>query len=466
MAYGSATRPPEPADARADRATARASRWSLPNPFRVISGVHALALADQAVVSAGSFFTTVIIGRYADASQLGAYAIAISMLASLYTTQGSLITLPFAIQRHRPVGTPAEFAGSSLMQSLMLAAVAAGVLAVTGLGLFLGGARPEMTAMAWALAAVTQFALLREFGRRFAFNHLKVAHALMLDAAVTAMQLAMIAALAWSGRMSAVTALAALGLSSGIAGLGWLYLARAEFAIRLAGLLAAVKHGWRLGKWLFIKQAITQTQDFITYWLSAAIAGAAVTGVYAACMSIVAFSNPLVYGLSNILAPRSVLAWREGGGASLRRQAIRDALLIGGVLIPFCAVVVLLGDDVMRLLYRSKELVAPGYTLDLLVFAAFASAIGLPAANALAAMERPRAIVAAALIGTILTVGLVWWLLSTRGLSGAAAGMLVGSTVGSIGLWIGFLTLVAQRDSAPEPWMTPPLAGTSDSACN
>jgi O-antigen/teichoic acid export membrane protein len=352
------------------------------------------------------------------------------------------------------------------MQSLMLAAVAAGILAMAGLALSVGGTRPELAAIAWALAAVTQFALLREFGRRFAFNHLRVAHALMLDAAVTAMQLAMIAALAWTGHMSAVTALAALGLSSGIAGLAWLYVARAEFAIHLAGLYAAIKHGWRLGKWLFIKQAITQTQDFITYWLSAAIAGAAVTGVYAACMSIVAFSNPIVYGLSNILAPRSVLAWREGGGASLRRQAIRDALLIGGVLIPFCAVVVLLGDDVMRLLYRSKEFVAPGHTLDLLVFAAFASAIGLPAANALAAMERPRVIVVAALIGTVLTVGLVWWLLTTRGLAGAAAGMLVGSAVGTIGLWIGFLTLVAQSVDTSASWVSSRLTGTTDSACN
>src|SRR5262249_21910848 len=163
-----------------------------------------------------------IIGRYADASQLGAYAIGISVLASLYTAQGSLITLPFAIQRHQPVGTPAEFAGSSLMQGILLASVAVGILAMIGLGLFAGGARPEATAITWTLAAVTQFALLREFGRRFAFTHLRLAHALMLDAAVAAMQLAMIAGLAWTGRMSAVTALGALGLSSGLAGLGWL----------------------------------------------------------------------------------------------------------------------------------------------------------------------------------------------------------------------------------------------------
>jgi O-antigen/teichoic acid export membrane protein len=120
----------------------------------------------------------------------------------------------------------------------------------------------------------------------------------------------------------------------------------------------------------------------------------------------------------------------------------------------------------MRLLYRSKEFVAPGHTLDLLVFAAFASAIGLPAANALAAMERPRAIVVAALIGTILTVGLVWWLLSTRGLAGAAAGMLVGSAVGTVGLWIGFLTLVAQSVDTSGSWISSRLTGTTDSACN
>src|SRR5882672_9531385 len=86
-----------------------------------VRGVHVLALADQAVVSAASFFTTVIIGRCTDPSQLGAYAIAITVVASLFTIQGSLITLPYSIQRHRPLGSPAEHAGSSLVHSSMLA---------------------------------------------------------------------------------------------------------------------------------------------------------------------------------------------------------------------------------------------------------------------------------------------------------------------------------------------------------
>ena len=83
---------------------------------------------DQAVVSGTSFLTTVIIGRWTDASQLGIYAIGISVLASSYTIQGSLITLPYSIQRHRPLGTPAEHAGSSLAHSGLLSAAVTIVL--------------------------------------------------------------------------------------------------------------------------------------------------------------------------------------------------------------------------------------------------------------------------------------------------------------------------------------------------
>jgi O-antigen/teichoic acid export membrane protein len=129
--------------------------------------------------------------------------------------------------------------------------------------------------------------------------------------------------------------------------------------------------------------------------------------------------------------------------------------------------VLIFGDDVMRILYGRAEFVAPGATLGILALAAMAFAIGLPAGNALAAMERPRAIVVAASIGTIFTVGLVWWLLHARGLPGAAIGMLVGNTVGSLGLWVGFLSLVSRpRDRASAPWMLRPLTRTTDPACN
>ena len=214
---------------------------------RFISGAHVLALADQGVVSAASFLTTVIIGRWTNASQLGIYAIGISVLASSYTIQGSLITLPYSIQRHRPLGTPAEHAGSSLAHSGLLAAAATIVLMVTALGLFASGAQPELTAITWALAGVMPFALLREFGRRYAFTHLQLAQALVLDVAVAVIQLSILGWLGWTGRMSAVTAFGAIGVSCGLASIGWFYLARGDFALCRRDARATMKLIWGLG---------------------------------------------------------------------------------------------------------------------------------------------------------------------------------------------------------------------------
>ena len=112
--------------------------------WRLASGTHALALADQAVVSGASFLTTVMIGRWTNASELGTYAIAYSILLSSLAAQESLISLPYSIQRHRPPGTPAEHAGGSLALSGLMSATGAIVLTVTALALSIGGAGPEL----------------------------------------------------------------------------------------------------------------------------------------------------------------------------------------------------------------------------------------------------------------------------------------------------------------------------------
>jgi O-antigen/teichoic acid export membrane protein len=395
---------------------------------------------------------------------LGAYAIGISVLASAYTMQGSLITLPYSIQLHRPLGTPAEHAGSSLAHSAMFSGLATLLLAVAALGLSAFPVQPELMAMTWALAAVMPFALLREFGRRFAFSHLRIDVALMLDVAVAVIQLAMLAWLGWTGQMSAVTASGTIGVSCGLAALGWLYFARGAFSIRLDDIRATMKQSWGLGKWLFVNQIMVQVQRYITYWLSAVMAGAAVTGIYAACMSVVAFANPLVYGLFNILAPRSVLAWKEGGGPALRRQAIQHSLLFIAVMAPFCIFVLFAGDEVMRFLYHGQEYEGHGYTVTVLALATLLSAAGMPASNALAAMERPRVIVGVGGIGAALTVLLVWLLMTEWGLLGAAYGLLWGNAASSVGLWVTFLVLVPRAcDRSPAVQVLRALTQTADS---
>jgi O-antigen/teichoic acid export membrane protein len=268
---------------------------------------------------------------------------------------------------------------------------------------------------------------------------------------VAVIQIAALFWLGWTGRMSAATACAALGGACALTGLAWLYLARASFEIRADQVGPAIKQSWGLGKWLFTAQIATSVQGYVTYWLLALIVGTTATGVYAACMSVVLFANPLIIGLGiNVLLPRAALALQHGGGARLRREATRDLLLLGVPMTLFCAVVLFVGEDVMNLLYHGKEYEGNGPAVTVLALALLASTVGMPASNALASMERPRAIVWVGLIAALLTVVLVWWLVVGWGLLGAAYGFLAGNVAGSIGRWAAFLALVPPHESEPD----------------
>jgi O-antigen/teichoic acid export membrane protein/tRNA A-37 threonylcarbamoyl transferase component Bud32 len=415
------------------------------------SGAHILALTDQGLVSATSFLTTVIVGRSTQPSELGLYAIGLALLASCLCIQEALISTPYAVQRHHCSGTPAERAGTALAQTGVLAALAAVVLAVAACGLGAWSAGPDLVGLSWALAAVAPFLILREFARRFAFAHLRLGQALILDTAGAVIQLATLVWLGWIGQMSAVTACAALGGAGALTGLVWLYVARAGITVRADKIPAATKHSWGLGKWLLASQLVLTVQASLVYWLLAWLGGMTATGIYTACMSIALFSNPLILGASNLLTPSSALAWTEGGGERLRRESILASLGLGAVLTLFCVAVALFGDVAMHFLYPSKDYAGQGQTVTVLALGMLVMSVGIPAISALTSMERPRVIFWTGLWSAAVSVVLIWWLMPKWGLVGAAYGVLAGNLVRTATRWIALLSLGARTGRKAGP---------------
>ncbi|HYZ40358.1 MAG TPA: hypothetical protein VE687_06990, partial [Stellaceae bacterium] len=208
------------------------------------------------MVSAASFLTTVIIGRFTQPNELGLYSIGLTVIASCLCIQDALISTPYTVQRHHSSGTSAERAGVSLAQSAALSAMTGVILAIAACGLAAASAESDRVSLSWELAGITPFLIMREFARRYAFAHLRVAQALILDTAGAVFQLAALVWLGWSGQMSALSACAALGVSGGLTGLAWLYLASANFTICADQILPVMKHSWALGKWLFASQLV------------------------------------------------------------------------------------------------------------------------------------------------------------------------------------------------------------------
>jgi O-antigen/teichoic acid export membrane protein len=429
-------------------------------PLRGSLGGHLIALADQAVVSCVSFLAMIAVSRWVDPGQLGIYSIGTSIVVILLGIQAGLVSLPYTIQQHSALGTASERAGSALAQSAALSGVSAILLAGAALTVNESPENSGLNQVLWVLAVSAPFLLLREFGRQFSFARLRMAEAFALDATVAILQLATLLCLGPLGRITPATACAALGGACAVIGAPWLYFARGQFEInRTAPRIA--KQGWELAKWLFAAQITALLQRYVTYWLLAVVAGSAATGVFAACMSIVTFANPLIIGLSNLFMPKAVLAFTTGGPKPLMRQILRDALVLAAVMIPFTAIVALSGEHIMKLLYHGADYQSHGSTLALLALAWLLFASGVPAAIGLASMERPHVIVWAGLFGVAITVGLVPKFVGAWGLTGAAWAVLAGSGAEAAMRWIGFSIEWSRRLKQPAA-RDAPVAGRDE----
>jgi O-antigen/teichoic acid export membrane protein len=405
--------------------------------------------ADQLIVSAANFMLLLMVARWASVAEVGLYAIAFSLLVFASTLQDSLVTRPYTIQAVKPEGDPREQAAGALAFAASLAAGLSGLAGLTaGILWFIGGDGPALR-LAAALAAALPFLMLREFARRYSFAHLRTWGALATDVTATMLAAGGIIVIARLGMLTAATAIVVLAWACGIAAAAWVFWHRAAFAFRLAGMRAAIVRSARLGKWLFSGQLAMQAQAYAAHWITLAIGGAAVTGLYAACLSIVALSNPFLFGYFNLLTPKFARTLRDSGNAALCRQAALGALFLAIVIGGFAVFVTVFGAWLLGQMFPAEDYREASGVLSLLAFAAFAGALGGPASVALMAAERGKPIAITSAVVCIGGSALVLVLMSGWGLMAAAFGILATETAGSIARWLLLLRLLPrERHSA------------------
>lgn len=421
-------------------------------------GQQIMALADQGIVSAASFFTLVMVARWADATQVGLYSVAASVVALALSVQDSLVVRPYAIRVRAPIGSLKDHAAATRLLAILVSLVAAGSVAMSALGLKATGSNARLAEVIATLAMALPFLLARDFARRFAFAHLTVHRALLIDTAVAGLTILAIFTLGWAGSLSAVTAFVAIALACAIGVAGWSYAARAAFGRGSHHLRQTAVRNWSIGKWLLASQLAMQSQGYMIYWVSMSIVGPKITGVYAACMSIVAFLNPILFGFLNILTPKYVQIFHSHGMKALRRRAAIDAFRFGTGAAAFCFFILVGGDRIMALLYPGTEFRGYGFELTVLATAALASVIGSPFAVALTSVERVQVVAGVNAGSAVLCMLFVWWLMTSYGLVGAAIGALAAEATGSAALWV---TLLGAGSGPPRGKPSEPVIGNN-----
>lgn len=385
-----------------------------------------LAVADQAIVSGTNLATTVVIGRVAGAAELGIYSLAFTLLVLITSVQYATATAPYVYFAAGYRGSARRrYAGSTLLQVALLAVLASAVLLLVAT---MVGRRDNAVihpGIVLMLAGTVPFVLLREFLRRFAFAHLRMGAAVLLDAAVAAVHLALLLGLARAAVLGAVTAHAAIGISSAVVAVGALALARGAFRLRAAAHLPVWQKNWRFGKWELAGHLAIVGHAYLIHWLLAYQVGPAATGAFAACLTVVALSRPLRHGLSNLLETKTARAYAAGGMAQLRRFVSKTTILMATTIGAFSLAVALWGPLGVDLMF-GNQFADCGWLMVVLALSVFAQALSYGPLFGLRAVARTNWNCLASVTGLGLAAGSALFLLPWLGLLGGGVAVLAG----------------------------------------
>jgi O-antigen/teichoic acid export membrane protein len=404
------------------------------------AGRGAVALCDQCVVSGTSFLTTVAVGRLAGVGELGLYALGFAVLVMTAAAHEALLWTPLAVFANRRDEDRRACFGDALLLQALAAAAGLIVLALIAGAASFGPASAATTGVLWALAAALPAYLFRELARRVLLAELRVVAVTVFDVSVAALQVGGLVALHQAGRLSAASALLVLGAAGVLPSAIWFARSRAQFDPEWSRLARAGRRYWVFGKWLCAGQVAAVARNYSIHYLLAVMLGAAATGVYAACSSVVMFANPLVLGLGSLLVPKAAQVLADEGHTGVRRVVRKTTWLLGAAMAAMCLAIILTGDLSVRLLYGDEAAggAESGAVLAALALATFAAALGFGANNGLWAIERPDVSFRAGMAGLLVTLPaaalLGWWF----GVTGAAVGSAVGMAVTSIGQMMGF----------------------------
>ena len=250
-------------------------------------GKGAATVADQAVVSATNFVTSVIIGRACSKDELGFYMLGFTIMLFATGVQQALILSPYIVFSARRAGIGLSPVHGQLSDPPIgsVQRHRPGTRSCQCHTVLRNGSE-RLDAIVWALAAVMPLILLREFARQVSFARLQVGVALLLDCCVFVVQMGGLLLLAHFGALSSSRAYWLIGGACGVTSLVWLVWSRHAFAFSFDQVLPDLQQNWRLARWLFASSVGRAGSSQMYPWILTAFHGAAATGVLAACRGI------------------------------------------------------------------------------------------------------------------------------------------------------------------------------------
>lgn len=409
------------------------------------------SLIDQGMLSATNLFIGIMIGRICLKEQLGLYALGMTIIAFAMSTQGALIIMPYCIYRPRLNGIPAkDYNGSTMLHQLFLALVVIFILIITSLGIHFFRGKADILPIIKTLCLTLFFVLSWDYARQTSFALLKVKSAIVIDAVVSCFQIAFMVLLYYLNQLSAANVLLMAGIAYAITSLFWLYGARESWRFRLSNAWRDLVLNLNIGKWTFASSILWRSGIYLYPWLLAYFHGADSTGIWAACISIVNITNPLVLGLQNYFRPMIAHSFKMKDTDALKRATTKSNIISGCCISLVTIIILLAGGPLVSFVYGA-EYSGNHLTVMLLALNTLATTLSFSPSRALFTIERADIDFKINLISmfNLIVFGIFFtWKFGT---TGAAAALLIANIISTILSFVVYNRAIRALEENPEP---------------
>jgi O-antigen/teichoic acid export membrane protein len=370
-------------------------------------------VADQLVVSGGTFLVNLILARQLPVVEYGVFAVLLGAMLTLQLPGGSLLLYPLSVrlQAMEDEAHRSELIRTTLALNLLLAVALGLVLALA----LLAFGRAEL-----ALPAVLCFVLwqVQEATRRCLFATFRHRSAIFGDSISYLGQAAIVVGLSVIGTMTLANVYFGMAATSLIAaGIQW-----AQLRLIASGKLPLYRvavESWTFGGgWSLVNGILSQLRTQVLAWAVAIEGGIAAAAGLQAAANVVNMANPLLISLGNII-PQAAARARLQGNAEAWRAARAYSWLALPFFLGYAALVLTVPEGILLLFYGSTSGYADLATvLRLLVVAAllgYAADIVVSYLHGIVALRFATLINA---IGLLATLALSWPLVGQFGLLG------------------------------------------------
>lgn len=291
-----------------------------------------VSLSDQVVVSGCTFFTMYLVSAKCSKAEVGAFALAATIVNFIRTVQERAIAAPYLAFAFKPGFDRDSFRGSSFVHQAVFAGIVAWIAAAVyafGWGL---GFETTLLDLSASLALSIPMLMIRDQIRAISAANFEFVPQLILDFAVGCIQFSGLFALAWFNQFSIASVYVAMGLACLLPSISWLWTHRHMIQVDRQQITADWQQNWQYSRWLVGARVVGIFGYLAVPWMVAYFLDKAETGAFAVCSSLVGISLMFVTGLNNYFQPRTIREFHRSGVGGLKSSLIESIVIVSGVL--------------------------------------------------------------------------------------------------------------------------------------